>query len=113
MGSPLRLTCTLNLPQEATIRCRVLAGEGSGTAWFDRAQLESGALANRHNLLRNANFTVLPLSPAVTIPEDELRPADLLTGWLIGEGSEHVIPEKKKNEEEEEETTEELDALQS
>lgn len=107
VGSPLRLSCTIQLPEAATVRCRVLAGEGSGAAWFDRAQLETGALANRHNLLRNANFTVqeiteletleLPTSwlgaekegdePKVTLPIGGLPTKTLPAGWLIGEDS--------------------------
>jgi|GEM_PF-2450209 len=59
VGSPLRLTCTATLPQAATVRCRVLAGDGTGTAWFDRAQLERGVVASHYNLLQNANFTAL------------------------------------------------------
>ncbi|MEA5015627.1 MAG: DNRLRE domain-containing protein [Candidatus Limiplasma sp.] len=74
VGSPLRLTCTIDLPQAATVRCRVLAGDGRGAAWFYRAQLERGALANRHGLLQSANFTALAVGE---LPE----------GWMIGEGS--------------------------
>ncbi len=57
VGSPLQLACTATLPQAAMVRCRVLAGDGTGAAWFDRAQLERGAVASRHNILQNANFT--------------------------------------------------------
>ncbi len=107
VGSALRLTCTLALPEAAVVRCRVLAGEATGAAYFDRAQLETGTLCNRHNLLRNANFTVqditelptleLPESwlgaenegdpPKVQLPAGWLPSKTLPTGWLIGEDS--------------------------
>ena len=40
-GSPLRLSCTVNLPQAAALRMRVLGGAGSGTVW-DGAKGGSG-----------------------------------------------------------------------
>ena len=73
VGSPLRLTCTVDLPQAAMVRCRVLAGDGTGAAWFERAQLERGALASRHNVLQSGNFTALALGkcPDVWIVAEE------------------------------------------
>jgi len=80
VGAPLRLTCTVDLPEAAIVRCRVLAGEGKGAVWFDRAQLERGALASRHNLLQSANFTT---AEAGEPPE----------GWRPAEGSEALFEE--------------------
>jgi len=82
VGAPLRLTCTMNLPRAATVRCRVLAAEGRGACWFDRAQLERGALANRNSLLQNANFSMLAVGE---LPE----------GWTSSEGSVE-LPDKEK-----------------
>ncbi|SHI03413.1 DNRLRE domain-containing protein [Clostridium grantii] len=55
-----RLQVTFKLPSDAlTGEVYVNAGieEETGTAYFDAMQLENGSIANRYNLVENANFT--------------------------------------------------------
>ena len=55
-----RLTLTFTLPEDSTsasVTLRLMAAEGTGSVWFDCAQLEEGSIANRYNMLLNGDFT--------------------------------------------------------
>lgn len=55
-----RISLTFTLPSNSSSTAatvRLMAAGGTGSVWFDCAQLEEGAVANRYNLLLNGDFT--------------------------------------------------------
>ena len=55
-----RISLTFTVPvgaSSAVATLRLMAADGIGSVWFDSAQLEEGAVANRYNMLINGDFT--------------------------------------------------------
>ena len=55
-----RISLTFTLPANSTsnsVTVYLMAADGAGSVWFDCAQLEGGAAANRYNMLLNGDFT--------------------------------------------------------
>ncbi len=55
-----RISLTFTLPANSTSTSAtvyLMAADGTGSVWFDSAQLEEGAVANRYNMLLNGDFT--------------------------------------------------------
>ena len=56
-----RLSVNFTLPADSTsnaVTVRLMAAGGTGTVWFDCAQLEEGPVANSYNMLINGDFTL-------------------------------------------------------
>ena len=56
-----RISASFTLPSDSTsssVIVRLMAANGTGSVWFDCAQLEEGAVANRYNMLINGDFTL-------------------------------------------------------
>lgn len=55
-----RYSTTFTIPSDASsdsVSVYLLLKESTGTAWFDSIQFEEGLVANRYNLIENADFT--------------------------------------------------------
>ena len=56
-----RLSVNFTLPADSTsdaVTVRLMAAGGTGTVWFDCAQLEEGPVANSYNMLINGDFSL-------------------------------------------------------
>ena len=55
-----RISLTFTLPEDAaddSVTVRLMAADGTGSVWFDCAQLEEGAVPGPYNMLLNGDFT--------------------------------------------------------
>jgi RHS repeat-associated protein len=55
-----RLSVTFTLPEDSTsvsVFVQLILNDSTGTAWFDCLQLEEGSVANRYNIVENADFS--------------------------------------------------------
>ena len=55
-----RISVNFALPEDSTsntVTVRLMAANGTGSVWFDCAQLEEGPVANSYNMLINGDFT--------------------------------------------------------
>lgn len=77
-----RYEVTFTLPSDAmsnTISVKAGIDRETGTAYFDNLQLEDGAVANRYNLVENADFKYGTGTPDFWMKNDDCNTSDLMT----------------------------------